>query len=222
LTEIANQFWYDTGHQVNITYGSAGTLMSQIANGAPFQMFLTTREIFLHRLDTEGIARDSGVVYAVGRVVLFAPNGSSLRLDPELKDLKAAVADGRIQRFVIANPERSPYGRAARAVLERAGIWDAIQPKLIVSETAGQAMELLARGSYQAGIVPLSLAKAQEIDKLGNFAIIPASSHREVPLEQGMVLLRNAGDIATEFYRYMREPAARTILSRYGFALPGE
>jgi phosphonate transport system substrate-binding protein len=220
LTEIANQFWWETGQQVHITYGSAGTLLSQIENGAPFQMFLTTREIFLHRLDTEGIARDSGVVYAVGRVVLFAPNGSSLRVDPELKDLEAAVADGRIQAFVISDPKRSPYGRAARAVLQRAGIWNAIEPKLVVSETAGQAMELLARGSYQAGIVPLSLAKAQELDKLGNYAVLPTDSHREVPLEQGMVLLKNAGDIATEFYRYMQGPAARAVLMRYGFLTP--
>jgi phosphonate transport system substrate-binding protein len=220
LTEIANEFRRETGHQVDITYGSAGTLMSQIENGAPFQMFLTTREIFVQRLDTKGIARDSGVVNAVGRVVLFAPSGSSVRADPQLNDLKAALADGRIQRFVISNPERSPYGRAARAVLRRAGIWEAIQPKLIVTETAGQAMELLVRGSSQAGIVPLSLAKAQDIDKLGNFAVIPADWHREVPLEQGMVLLKSAGDIATEFYRYMQGPAARSILMRYGFVLP--
>jgi len=175
LTEIANEFRRETGHQVDITYGSAGTLMS---------------------------------------------SGSSVRADPQLNDLKAALADGRIQRFVISNPERSPYGRAARAVLRRAGIWEAIQPKLIVTETAGQAMELLVRGSSQAGIVPLSLAKAQDIDKLGNFAVIPADWHREVPLEQGMVLLKSAGDIATEFYRYMQGPAARSILMHYGFVLP--
>jgi phosphonate transport system substrate-binding protein len=222
LTEIATQFRQETGHQVRITYDAAATLMSQIKNGAPFQMFLTTRQIFAQRLDAEGIAWDSGVVYAVGRVVLFAQSGSSLRVDPELNDLKAAVAEGRIQRFVISNPERSPYGRAARAVLQRAGIWDAIQPKLVVSETAGQAMELLARGFDEAGIVPLSLAKAQEMDKLGDFAIIPADSHREVSLEQGAVLLKNAGDVATEFYRYLQQPAARAILIRYGFLLPGE
>jgi molybdate transport system substrate-binding protein len=135
-------------------------------------------------------------------VVLFAPYGSSLRVDPELNDLKAAVAEGRIQRFAIANPGHSPYGRAARAVLERAGLWDAIQPELVVAENASQAMEFLAHGSSQAGIVPLSLAKAQEMAKLGNFALIAVDSHREEPLKQRMVLLKNAGDTATAFYRY--------------------
>ncbi|HET7031837.1 MAG TPA: molybdate ABC transporter substrate-binding protein [Casimicrobiaceae bacterium] len=222
MTEIANQFQQETGHQVRITYGSAATLVSQIENGAPFQMFLSARESAVQRLATEGIAWDSGVVYAVGRVVLFAPFPSSLRVDPELKDLKAAVADGRVQRFAISDPARSPYGRAARALLQRAGLWDAIQAKLVVSETGSQAMETLVRGSTQAGIVPLSLAMAPEIAKVGKFALIPADSHREEPLKQRMVLLKNAGDVATEFYRYLQEPAARAVLIRYGFVLPGE
>ena len=107
-------------------------------------------------------------------------------------------------------------------MLERAGLWDAIQPKLVVSETASQTMENLAHGSRRAGIVPLSVASAQEIAKVGNLALIPADSHREEPLEQRMVLLKNAGDVATEFYRYLQEPAARAVLIRYGFVLPGE
>jgi phosphonate transport system substrate-binding protein len=220
LTEIANQFRWETGQQVQITYGSSAALISQIENGAPFQMFLSARESAVQRLVTEGIARDSGSVYAVGRVVLFAPNGSSLRVDPELNDLKAAVAEGRIQRFAISNPVHSPYGRAARAVLERAGLWDPIQPKLVVADNASQAMEFLAHGSSQAGIVPLSLAQAQEMAKLGTFALIPVDSHREEPLKQRMVLLKNAGDTATAFYRYVQEPAARAVLMRYGFVVP--
>jgi phosphonate transport system substrate-binding protein len=222
LTEIANQFRWETGQQVQVTYDSSATLISQIENGAPFQMFLSTRESAVQRLVSERIARDSGVVYAVGRVVLFAPNGSPLRVDPELKDLNAAIADGRIRHFVIANPMNSPYGSAARAALERVGIWDAIQPKLVVAETASQAMEFLAYGSSQAGIVPLSLAKAPEMAKLGTFALIPVDSHREEPLKQRMVLLKNAGDTATAFYRYLQGQAARAVLSRYGFALSGE
>ena len=174
----------------------------------------------MQRLATDGDARDSGVVYALGRVVLFAPLGSPVRVDPGLNDLKAAVAKGRIQRFAIANPVQSPWGRAARAVLERAGLWDAIQSKLIVREHASQAMELLADDASQAGIVPLSLAGAQELAKAGSFALIPANAHRAEPLGQRMVLLKNAGSTATAFYQYLLQPTARAILMRYGFVLP--
>jgi len=81
-------------------------------------------------------------------------------------------------------------------------------------------MEFLVHGSSQGGIVPLSLANAQEIAKRGNFDLIPVDTHREEPLKQRMVLLKNAGDTATAFYWYLQEPTARAILDRYGFVLP--
>jgi molybdate transport system substrate-binding protein len=84
-------------------------------------------------------------------------------------------------------------------------------------------MNMLGRGSsHAAAIVPLSLAMAQEMAKIGDFAVIPAGSHRSEQLEQRVVLLKNAGDIATELCRYLRDPAARAILSRYGFEVPSE
>lgn len=222
LTEVAEQFKKDTGQDLKITYGSSGTFTTQLENGAPFQMFLSADENFVFQLADKGLTRDRGTLYAIGRVVLFAPHGSALKVDGELKDLKAALGDGRIQHFAIANPEHAPYGRAARASLEYAGLWMAIEPKLVLGENAGQAMQFAAAGSSQGGIVPLSLSKAPEVAKLGTFALIPAAWHAGEPLKQRMVLLKSAGAMATSFYQYMQNPTARAILIRYGFVLPGE
>jgi molybdate transport system substrate-binding protein len=40
------------------------------------------------------------------------------------------------------------------------------------------------------------------------------------PLRQRMVLLARASPVAIRFYDYLRSPAGRAILTRYGFALP--
>jgi ABC-type molybdate transport system substrate-binding protein len=64
---------------------------------------------------------DRGTLYAEGRIVLFAPTGSALKPDAQFSDLRAALADGRIQRFAIANPEHAPYGRAAEQALKGQG-----------------------------------------------------------------------------------------------------
>lgn len=222
LTEVAEQFRKDTGQELKITYGSSGTFTTQIENGAPFQMFLSADENFVFQLAEKGWARDRGSLYAIGRVVLFAPHGSTLKVDGELKDLKSALADGRLKRFAIANPEHAPYGRAARAALQYAGLWPAIEPKLVLGENAAQATQFAASGSSQGGIVPLSLSKAPEVAKLGTFEPIPAEWHAGEPLKQRMVLLKNAGETAAAFYHYMQKPPARPILIRYGFALPGD
>lgn len=222
LSEVAQRFKQDTGQEVNLAFGSSGTFKTQIENGAPFQMFLSADENYVFQLVDKGLTKDRGALYAVGRIVLFAPNGSLFKVDGELKGLKAALGDRRIQRFAIANPEHAPYGRAARSALQHAGLWAAIEPKLVLGENASQAMQFAASGSSQGGIVPLSLSKAQEIAKLGTFALIPAKWHAGDPLKQRMVLLKNAGDVATEFYRYVQKSAARAIFIRYGFILSGE
>lgn len=222
LAEVAQVFEKETGHRLKLSFGSSGNFTHQIEQGAPFELFLSADENYIFRLADKGLATDRGVLYAIGRLVLFAPQGSSLKVDAELQDLRAALADGRFMRFAIANPEHAPYGRAARAALQHAGLWEAIQPKLVLGENASQAMQFAAAGSSQGGIVPLSLSKAPEIAKLGQFATIPAAWHAAEPLRQRMALLKPAGNTARAFYAYLQQPAARKILRRYGFLLPGE
>lgn len=222
LTEAAGQFQRETGRSVKLSFGSSGNFARQLEQGAPFQLFLSADEAYIHRLAEKGIARDAGALYAIGRVVLFAPHGSPLKVDPDMRDLKAALADGRIRRFAIANPEHAPYGRAAKAALQSAGLWQAIEAKLVLGENAGQATQFAAAGSSQGGIIPLSLSRAPEIARLGTFAPIPAEWHANEPLRQRMALMKSAGDTARSFFDWLQRPAARVVFQRYGFVLPGE
>ena len=222
LTEVAQRFTQETGQEVKIAFGSSGTFRTQIENGAPFQMFLSADESFVFKLADRGLTRNRGTLYAIGRIVLFAPHGSALKVDGELQDLKKAASDGRLKRFAIANPEHAPYGRAARSALQRAGLWAAVEPRLVLGENAAQAMQFAASGASLGGIVPLSLSKAPDLAKLGSFALIPAEWHADEPLRQRMVLLKNAGPTALGFYEYMQKPGAREILGRHGFTLPDE
>lgn len=222
LAEIATRFKQDTGNEVKLVFGSSGNFTTQIENGGPFQMFLSADENYIFRLADKGLTRDRGTLYAVGRIVLFVPQGSPVKADGELKDLKAALDDGRLKRFAIANPEHAPYGRAARAALNHAGLWAGIEPKLVLGENVSQATQFAASGSSQGGIIPLSLSKAPEIARLGSFAPIPADWHAAEPLRQRMALTAKAGDTAAAFYRYVQTPAAREVFIRYGFVLPGE
>lgn len=222
LTEAAALFQQETGRGVKLAFGSSGNFARQLEQGAPFQLFLSADEIYIQRLAEKGVARDHGALYAIGRIVLFAPHGSPLKVDSALRDLKSAVADGRIRRFAIANPEHAPYGRAARAALQTAGLWPAIEGKLVLGENASQATQFAASGSSQGGIIPLSLSKAPEVAKLGRFALIPAQWHASEPLRQRMALMKNAGETAQAFYGWLQKPAARAVFKRYGFVLPGE
>ena len=83
-----------------------------------------------------------------------------------------------------------------------------------------QAAQFATTGSTQGGIIAYSLARSPTLAKAGTFALIPEAWH--TPLRQRMTLLKGADATAQAFYRYMSEPAARTIMKRYGFVLPSE
>jgi molybdate transport system substrate-binding protein len=220
LDEIAARFGRETGRQVRVVYGSSGNFRRQIAEGAPFDLFLSADEGFVVALGKEGRLADEGVLYAIGRLALVVPLGSPLALDPTLHDLAAAVTAGRVKKFAIANPEHAPYGRAAREALSKAGIWPAIEPRLVLGENVSQAAQFAVSGSTQGGIVALSLALAP--GALGTARHVALAESMHAPLRQRMALTRRAGADARAFYDYLQAPSARSVFHRYGFALPGE
>ena len=104
--------------------------------------------------------------------------------------------------------------------LKSTGLWDALQPRLVLGENVSQAAQFAVSGSTQGGIFAYSLALAPAFSNAGSYALVPEHLHQ--PLRQRMVLTRKAGETARAFYAYLQQPAARTVLRRYGFALPGE
>jgi molybdate transport system substrate-binding protein len=220
LQEVATEFTKQTGRAVKLSFGSSGNYRRQIAEGAPFELFLSADEAYVSALAKEGKTVDDGMLYALGRIVFFVPKASSVKADIELKDLAAALQDGRLKKFAIANPEHAPYGRAAQQALAHAGLWTQIQPKLVLGENVSQAAQFATSGSTQGGIFAYAQASSPTIAAQGEFVLIPAEWH--APLRQRMVLMKSAGDTAHAFYRHLQSPPAREIFKRYGFRLPGE
>ena len=220
LAEVAEAFARDSQREVRLTFGSSGDFSRQIRQGAPFQMFLSADEQFVLDLAATGFTVDDGLLYAVGHLAIMVPSGSPLKADGTLADLKAALDDGRLKKFAIANPEHAPYGRRAEEALRQAGVWEAIADRLVFGENAAQAAQFAIGGDTQGGIVAYSLALSPPVSKRGSYAVIPAAWHR--PLRQRMALVKGAGETARLFYRFMQTPGARVIMGRYGFALPGE
>ncbi len=218
LEEVASAFTRDTGIGLRLSFGSSGNFARQIAQGAPFELFFSADERYALQLAESGNAIDRGALYGVGRIAFFAPKGSKLTPDAELKQLAAALDAGTLRRFAIANPEHAPYGRAAREALEHAGLWSRLEGRLLQGENAAQAAQFAASGSADGGIIPLSLALAPALADAGRHALIPEGWHR--PLRQRVVLLKGAGSAARHFYDYVQQPAARAILARYGFQSP--
>lgn len=220
LDRVLVQFQQTTGVQVQASYGSSGNFARQIRQGLPAHLFMSADEAWVDLLVEAGRTRqlpdgrpDRGAVYGVGRIVLFVPADSRLGLDPELQGLRAGWAG--INRFAIANPEHAPYGRAAQQALQKLGLWERVQERLVLGENIAQATQFITTGAAQAGISALALALAPEVARLGRHVLLP--DHLHAPLRQRMVLLRDAPPAAAQLYAYLQTPEVREVFRRYGF-----
>lgn len=220
IEEVAARFKRDTGQDIKLVFGSSGNFTTQILQDAPFHLFMSADENFVYKLADAGKTEDRGRAYAVGRIGIMVPPGSPLKADGQFKDLAAALKDGRLQKFAIANPEHAPYGARAKEALQHAGLWSAIESKLVLGENISQTAQFATSGSAQGGIIAQSLALAPPMAKLGTFELIPENWHQ--PLKQRMVLVKGAPPTARAFYNYISTPAAQEIMVRYGFAMPKE
>jgi molybdate transport system substrate-binding protein len=218
VDEIATHFQQKTGLAVRISYGSSGNFVTQIQHGAPFEMMLSADEGYIDKLNQAGFTQGEGIIYAIGRLALAAPKDSPLILDAELVGLRQLIDDGKLSRFAIANPDHAPYGERAREVLKTKGLWDMLQPTLILGENAAQATQFTISGSTQGGIVPLSLALTPEFAKRGNYVVIPDALFQ--PLYQRMALMPHASETTELFYQYMQSAEAQGVLTHFGFNLP--
>jgi len=218
LPEILAEFERQTGFSARISYGSSGNFRRQIAQGAPFQLFFSADESYIAALASEGLTEGAGQVYALGRIAIIVPANSALEPAPDLSGLRAAIDAGRLNHFAIANPDHAPYGRAAREALQTAGLWQSIQPYLIMGENASQATQFALSGSSQGGIIPLALGVSPAVAGAGRVVPVPQSLHH--PIRQRMVLLNGAGDIARQFFDFVGGTESGAILLRYGYELP--
>jgi molybdate transport system substrate-binding protein len=217
MGELAEGFEKRTGTKVDVTYGSSGNFFSQLQNGAPFDLFFSADIEYPRKLEASGLAEPGTLhAYAVGRIVIWMPPESKVDLS---KLGWNALLDASVQKIAIANPEHAPYGRAAVAVLQKAGIYEQLKAKLVYGENISQAAQFVQSGSAQAGIVAMSLAVSPGM-KDGKSWEIPADMHPAI--EQGAILMKAAKNkaAAQAFLDFVKNAKGVALLAKYGFTMP--
>jgi molybdate transport system substrate-binding protein len=217
INEIAANFEKETGCSVKLSYGSSGNFLTQIENGAPFDVFFSADIAYPKKLEADGLAAPrSTYLYAVGKIVLWTRKDSKLDLAKGLN----ALRDPAVKKIAIANSAHAPYGRAAEEALHKAGVYDAVKDRLVLGENISQAAQFVQSGNAEAGIIALSLAASPTMKDDGRYEKIPEDLY--APIDQGAVVLRAAPNPrgARMFLDFVKIPASAQILERFGFTLP--
>lgn len=212
LQRLASIYRAGDTQEIQFSAGSTGKLYTQIVHGAPFDLFFAADADRPARLEAGGLVMPgSRVTYALGRLVLWQPGADQ---PPKLEQL--SEGEGRL---ALANPELAPYGRAAREVLQAAGLWDVLQARLVTGENVAQAYQYARSGNARWAFVPLSLVRQAGDIPSESYRRLPADSH--APIEQQAVVLKTpAADRAAEFLAWCTQGAARALLQADGYLLP--
>jgi molybdate transport system substrate-binding protein len=213
--EVGAAFEKETGEPVVFSFGATGLLEKQIAEGAPFDVFAAANVSFVDDAVASGAClADSKAIYATGHLAMFTAKEAAFT-PRSLADL----ADPRVKRIAIANPDHAPYGKAARQALERAGVWDSVQSRVVYGENVQQALQFAQSGNADVAVVALSLASSSP----GSVAPVPAELHD--PIVQVVAVCTHGAAGAAwgrKFVAFVQSPAGHAILRGHGFLLPGE
>ena len=213
MQEIATAFQRQSGHRLQLIFGSSGKLYAQIRHGAPFQMLLAADDKTPGLLEQESLAvPGTRFVYAIGKLVLWSPLADYV--DPQGRILGTR----RYQHLAIADPRLAPYGQAAWQVLDRLGLQERVRDKLVQGESIAQAYQFVATGNAELGFVALSQVLSAAAARRGSFWIVPTTLY--TPLRQEAIILAGGKDnaAALALSTFLRGEQARAIMHTYGYS----
>lgn len=212
LPAVISAFAQQTGIHAEASYQSSATLATQIINGAPFDLFLAADLSFPQRVIDAGDAIEPHPVpYARGTLVLWTRNDSGVTTLS-----LGALRSASVKSIAVANAEHAPYGRAAQAALQQAGLLESVRPKLVIAENIAQTAQYADSGNAQVGFISLTCALTPRLKSDGHFIRVPGEDYP--PILQGAVVIRGSAGAAAanRFLEFLHTPAIRHLLSAEG------
>lgn len=211
--EIGDLFRRASGHQAVYSFGATGLLYAQIAQAAPFEVFLAADGEHPKRAEAEGLAvPGSRFTYATGRLVLFSRYENLVRGEATLKEAKFA-------KLAIANPATAPYGIAAIETLKALGVYAMLKPGLVQGNSIAQAYQFVGTGNAELGFVALSQVVGHA---RGSRWLVPEDLHAAIA-QDAVLLRRGEGNPAARaFLAFLKGAEADAVKAKYGYGVGDE
>lgn len=201
------------GDKVLLNFAASDALVQQIAKGAPVDVLASADQDAMDKAEARHLlAQGSRKNFVSNSLVLIVPANSTLPLK-SLADLKLPA----VAKIAMANPAGVPIGRYAKETLEKAGLWAAVEAKLIYGASVRQCLDFVARGEVDAGFVYVTDVGAQK-DKVKAALPVPGATPVTYPIAAIRTAPNAAG--ANRFLAYVHSAAGQATLAKHGFGKP--
>lgn len=206
---LGPQFEAETGIHPVFSFASTAQLAAQIDNGAPFDVFTAADTEHVEALEKKSrLVPGSRAVYATGILALWIPPRS-----PATVSKLADVAQPDVKIIALAKPELAPYGLAARETLQKLGIWNQVEPRIVFADNINMAKQYGSSGNADAVFTAYSLV-LRESGK-----VIPVDEKLHAPIEQalGIVAASKNQSAAKAFTTWLLTGHGRDGLRAFGY-----
>ncbi len=214
--ELKAEFKTQTGHELKAVFNSSGRFVSQILNGAPFDVFMSADMEYPNVLFQRAHSVEAPKVYAYGTLVLWS------RKHTDLQDWRNLLQSEKIKKIAIPNPKTAPYGRAAMEVLQKLKLVQIVTPRLVFAESVSQTNQYIYSNVVDLGFTAKSVVISKEMRGQGTWIALPDDAY--VPIAQGVVILKhgreNSPRLSRQFYDFLSTPIAKAILQKNGYITP--
>jgi len=190
-------------------FASSGALAKQIVQGAPADIFISANPKWMHYLVEKKLVTDEAVkIFAYNSLVFVGQKNLAVT---SLKDVAG------LQRVAIGSPKSVPAGQYAEQAFRAAGLYETIQPHLILAKDVRQALMYADRGETDGAFVYKTDAL------LARDAVIllevPQTLYNEVTYPIALTVEGAKKPAALAFLGYLKTDEARNILRKYGFVV---
>ena len=199
------------GVKVEASFGSSGTLVQQIVNGADFDLFMAADNSFPIKLKDQGAASGEMKTYALGKLVLWS---NTIDVSKGLEVLTTPA----VTRIAVAKPDLAPYGDRAVECLKKAGMYEKVKDKIVYADNISQTAQFAQTGNAEVGFLALSLTMTPEM-KGSTYEIDPKSYK---PVEQAMILVKKwkGNPEAAKFMKFVLSSECKPLFEKYGYIVP--
>jgi len=207
MEEIADLYRKERGIGIEYTYGNAAQLLSQIELLQSGDAYMPGARSYIQTAIDKGyVDRSVDVVYHV--LIIAVPKGNPANITT-LQDLARPGV-----RVALGEPDGPAIGKAAKKMLQRDGLWEAVNANTVVTAaTVNELVVYLELNQADATIIwedlfnPLTMDIVEIPEEMGVVNIVPI----------GSLNFSDNHSLADDFMNFVASDEATAIFTRHGF-----
>ena len=195
--------------KLTVNLGSSGSLMQQIQEGAPCDLFISAGAKQMDTLVEDGtVEKDAVKTLLTNDLVLVAAKGEKV-------DSLDALKTDDVEKIAIGDPESVPAGKYAKEVLDNTKLYDNVKDKLVLAKDVKEVLSWVQKGNADVGFVYLS--DATGVDDVDVVLTTDADSHSEIAYPVAVLKDSKQAKVAQQFEDFLLSDTAQNILEKHGF-----